>query len=277
MKLGIIGGGTVGKATARAFLEHVEEVRVYDVVKERRTHTMGETLKCDVVMVCLPTPQKAGSNECDTSALEIFFRAVSGEWTGGSFRDGNFVIRSTVPVGFTKRMAAEFGLVNLSHSPEFLTARCALVDAQIPARNVVGWPTPEGHMGRSRNPIEDLYLKRWPGTPLHIVSSNTSEAAKLALNAFFLTKVAFFNEVYQACGGWGATWEDVHSIIVTDGRVHPSHTLVPGPDGKCGAGGHCLPKDAASFVHCAELTDDPDSVVRAAISRNVHDRNREVS
>ena len=72
MKLGIVGGGTVGRALARAFLEHAD-VRVHDRIKERSTHSITETLACDLVFLCLPTPRKEGSLECDLSAVEGFF------------------------------------------------------------------------------------------------------------------------------------------------------------------------------------------------------------
>lgn len=261
MKLGIIGGGVVGSATARAFLEHVEEVRVYDKVKERRTHDMAETLSCDIVMVCLPTPQVKDGLACDTSYVENFFAEVS-----SYYAETNFVLRSTVPVGFTRKMVEKMGLRNLVHSPEFLTARCAMVDAQIPSRNVIGYP---GWNFKSGGTVEDylkdftqdyerglvallkLYSQRWPHVPIFVMKSDTSEGLKLIQNSFFAVKVSFFNEVHAFCKakGMGSEWEQILSALLADGRIHPSHTQVPGPDGSFGFGGTCLPKDLASLIN----------------------------
>lgn len=254
IRLGIVGGGVVGSATARSYTEHVKEVRVYDVIKERRTHELEHVLECDLIMVCLPTPQVEGLMDCDVRYVEEFFRHAA------SFHaNANFVLRSTVPVGFTRRLADTFGLKNLVHSPEFLTARCANVDAQMPSRNIVGerpmkdmmkmgfiiTPMPWTQCGIA---LRDLYAARWPHVPVEVVPSDMSEFVKLATNSIFAAKVGVFNELYEFCSFRGIDWELAHDLILKDGRIHPSHTQVPGPDGNVGFGGSCLPKDLASLV-----------------------------
>lgn len=213
MRVGVVGGGgggVVGRATAKSFVEHVDEVRVYDVLAERRTHGYREVLACDVVFVCLPTPQ-----ESPLRALNTFFSQVSA--------DVNYVIRSTVPVGTTAALAEQYRLTNVVHSPEFLTARCAEVDAQMPTRNIVG--------GDIAHPVSRLYMRRWPHVPILYMTSDESEAVKLMLNSFFAVKVAFWNEMRTFADECGLDWIRVMQGILTDGRVHPSHTNVPGPDG----------------------------------------------
>ena len=76
MKLGIIGGGFVGGAVARGWMEHAE-VRIFDVLPEKRTHTRAEVFESDVIFVCLPTPM-GETGAADLSYLYDFFATVKG-------------------------------------------------------------------------------------------------------------------------------------------------------------------------------------------------------
>jgi len=229
MRLGIVGGGVVGHATARCFVEH-HEVRVADSLKERATHGLGEVLDSDIVFLCLPTPAKEKGG-LDTRHVTAFFDALPPKK-----RDACFVLRSTVPVGTTAGLRLEYGLTNIVHSPEFLTARCSVLDAQIPSRNVVG-----GVWCKCKTELVSLYQKRFPGIPVLVMDSGESEAVKLFQNAFFAVKVSFWNEVRSLADKLNLNWDHVLKGILADGRITPSHTLVPGPDGLRGFGGACLP------------------------------------
>lgn len=288
MKIGVVGGGTVGHATARCFMEH-GEVRVYDTVPERRTHSLTEVTSCDLVFVCLPTPpikerqkladeimtepgeavlpcdfsRPAGTTAgCDLSYIEDFF-----EWHRG-FK-ANFVLRSTVPIGTTRRLAEKYDLPNLVHSPEFLTARCAVTDAQIPARNIIGYSS-DWQASKTGHPIESLYYSRFPGVPCLAMSSDESEAVKLFQNGFFAVKVAYFNEINSLATKLGLNWEVVVSAILADGRIAHSHTKVPGPDGNYGFGGACLPKDLDNLRGCFRDAGVVETICSAARLRNEH-------
>jgi UDP-glucose 6-dehydrogenase len=92
---------------------------------------------------------------------------------------------------------------------------------------------------------------------------------KLLQNGFFAVKVAYWNEARALADKLGLDWADVHGAVMTDGRIHPSHTQVPGPDGCRGFGGTCLPKDLAQLVHHLEAEA---YVTGAALHRNRHDR-----
>lgn len=273
MKLGIVGAGVVGRATARCFMEN-SEVRVYDVMKERATHSLEEVLESELVFLCLPTPQKEGSLECDTSAIDDFFKKLN--LTSLTAGRGNFVLRSTVSIGTTRRLREHYGVDNLVHSPEFLTARCAVTDAQIPARNIVGGA---GFGAREErfdptHPLVDLYIKRFPGVPIHLMTSDESEAVKLFLNSFFAVKVSYFNEVRELTDKLGLDWDSVLAGVLSDGRIAHAHTQVPGPDGKYGYGGSCLPKDIANLIDCSQKAGLTPHVTTAALHRNHLDRGR---
>src|SRR5688500_8098283 len=99
MRVGVIGGGVVGSATARCYSGHVDDVRICDTDPRRATHDLDAVLDCDIVFVCLPTP--AGGDGHDLSAVDGFFRRVAGCIT-------RFVLRSTVPIGTTKRLSRDY-------------------------------------------------------------------------------------------------------------------------------------------------------------------------
>lgn len=268
--LGVIGCGVLGRAIARGFMEHCE-IKVYDRVPERATHTLAEAAMADIVMIALPTPANADGT-CNTTAIDDFLDEAKrqGWWTPESC----FVIRSTVPVGYTQRQAErEQFRLPLLHSPEFLTARCSVVDFQTPARNIIGVPNAtgageeyDGEQGRSVKPLADLYRRRFPGVQLQIIRSNASELVKLACNTFFASKVTLFNLFAEIAKAAGVSWDDVRGGILSDGRIAHAHTLVA--EQPIGYGGTCLPKDLADLFHAATALG-----VDAEILRAVHERN----
>lgn len=269
MKIGVVGNGVVGRATARCWMEHCDEVRANDVLPERRTHSLADTLACDMVFVCLPTPQVKDDLECDLSAVEAFCDGAAGH-------EGGLVLKSTVPIGTTRRLRERYKLPGLVHSPEFLTARCALIDACIPSRNLIGGLFPSSGDAWVVSPtavrLHQLYARRFPGTLLAIMSSDESEAVKLFQNGFFAVKVAYWNECRTLADKLRLNWPMVMAGVLSDGRIAHAHTKVPGPDGKRGFGGTCLPKDAASLAACLEAAGLEATVTRAALERNARDR-----
>lgn len=290
MKVGIIGNGTVGHATARVFMEQ-HEVRVFDIDIYKRTHSEDDTLACDIIFLCLPSPQKDNSLECDLSNIE---RQCS--YLGTSeHRYKNYVLRSTVPIGTTRRLSERYKLANLCHSPEFLTARCAVTDAMTPSRLLIGDVCYKNSNSIGSSPcgcmLYGLYQQRFPGTQILCMDTDESEAVKLFTNGFFATKVAFFNEINLLCQRLGLDWNVVLQGMLSDGRITPTHTQVPGPDGKYGFGGACLPKDLAMLVHQMCMEDGTvqilpvkdsvtigtcfaQSICHAALERNELDRER---
>jgi UDPglucose 6-dehydrogenase len=270
--VGVVGGGVVGAATARSLVEHVKEVRVFDTDPRRRTHHLASVADCDITFLCLPTPQCKGSLECDTDAVERMLVHF-----GGLMHDRNLVLKSTVPIGFTRQMAEKYHLTNLVHSPEFLTARCADADAAMPNRLVIGHTSQTLEFSPAGRKLETLYQTRWPGVPVLTMRSDDSEALKLFTNSFFATKVAFFNEINDFATRKGLDWEVIVAAMRLDRHINPAHTQVPGPDGRRGYGGACLPKDIASLVYQmddCDLLAYPPRVCQAAIDRNGYDRNR---
>ena len=125
--IGIVGNGFVGNAVYQNFRDKTK-CKVYDVDKNRSLNSLGDVINSDFIFVCLPTPMRYGG-ECDLSILDNFFEALPDHITG------TFVIKSTVPVGTTKKYLERH---NVIHNPEFLTARNAIKDFANSERNIVG-------------------------------------------------------------------------------------------------------------------------------------------
>lgn len=263
MKIGIIGNGVVGNATARCFMEYAE-VQVWDCFTAKCTHNLSDTLFCDIAFICLPEDQLDGF-------FSGMFQVSPAMQVGRS--EANLVIKSTCPIGTTRKLAEKYGLKNLVHSPEFLTARCAVTDAQLPARNIIGFSS-DWQATKTGHPLEALYANRFPGVKTFLMASDESEAVKLFQNSFFAVKVAFFNEINELAEKLGLDWETVRAAMLADGRIAHSHTQVPGPDGKYGFGGTCLPKDLNQLREAFVDNDMYSSVLSAAAIRNQKDRDR---
>ena len=179
------------------------------------------------------------------------------------------VLRSTVPVGYTRGIRERLGIKNLVHSPEFLTARMAVEDARNPTRLIIGYP--EG-IANSPTDLFWLYRKAWPNILPHVMLSDESEFVKLMQNAFSAVKVSLFNEFRAYADKVELSWERCLGALLAGGWVNPQHTQVPGPDGKRGFGGACLPKDLANLIDCMDRAGVFNIVMSAALDRNRRDR-----
>lgn len=271
MRIGIVGNGVVGNATALAFADR-HEVRCYDHISDRRTHDIHETLESDVIFVCLPTPQKIGSLECDISGIMNFFAGRV------HTANRNYVLRSTVPIGTTRMLRERYDLVNLVHSPEFLTARTAVEDAANPTRLLIGNTVPPGELWSNGNRCAELlnilYHQDWPNVPKFLMSSDESEAVKLFQNSFSAVKIAYFNEIRCLTDKLELNWDTCMSALLAGKWINSMHTDVPGPDGKRGYGGTCLPKDIANLADCIWKNGCSNWMTTAAMDRNEEDRSK---
>ena len=185
--IGVVGNGFVGNAVASGFHDKFE-VRVYDVDKDKSTHSYMETLTSDYIFVCLPTPMiSVDGGKCNLSILEDFFDDIP------STIDGTFIIKSTVPIGTTERFVKKYPYLKIIHNPEFLTAENAEYDFINSDRHVIG--------GNKRivQGLEKLYEHCFSGIPVYTMKSNESEAVKYFSNCFLASKVMVFNEMKILC------------------------------------------------------------------------------
>jgi UDPglucose 6-dehydrogenase len=233
--IGIVGNGFVGNAVYQNLRDKVS-CKVFDIDKNKSLNTLEEVLEQKFIFVCLPTPMKS-SGECDLSILEKFFSNLP------FVVEAIFVIKSTVPIGTTKKFAQKY---NVIHNPEFLTARNAVEDFRNSERNVVG-----GDQSLC-NQFVEFFEQVFPNIPSVITTSDESEAIKYFANSFLACKVAYFNKMYDFCEAVGMNYETVCSGVTSDSRIGKSHTQVPVIDNDRGFGGTCFPKDLNSLINQME-------------------------
>ena len=233
--IGIVGNGFVGNAVYQN-LRDKAECKVFDLDKNRSLNTLEEVINQDFIFVCLPTPMKMNGS-CDLSILDKFFDDLPDLLTG------TFVIKSTVPIGTTKKYTERH---NVIHNPEFLTARNAIEDYANAQRNIVG--------GDEELCIDFIrfFEQCFPEIPSIITSSDESEAIKYFSNTFLAYKVAYFNKIYDLCQVVGMDYDLVCEGVTADSRIGKSHTKVPGIDNDRGFGGTCFPKDINSLINQME-------------------------
>ncbi len=261
VRIGIVGNGYVGKATALLQSKRTEVV-IYDVDPDKCSPKGFdfESLKyCNVVFVCVPTPMKH-NGECHTEIVEKVISDLKG------FDDGPYiVVRSTVPVGFCGEMGVNF-------MPEFLTEQNWQNDFYEQKDWIIGsFDTNDSNLPQIMKHIikfakEDGKIKNAPN--IHSTSSSMAELVKITRNCFLATKVSFFNEIEKFSQVCGVNYNELRELVTLDKRVGESHTTVPGPDGKGGFGGTCFPKDMNSLLHQMAEKDRPPILIEAAIRRN---------
>tara|TARA_Y100000004_G_scaffold156002_1_gene180844 strand:+ start:3125 stop:3919 length:795 start_codon:yes stop_codon:yes gene_type:complete len=254
IEVGIVGNGFVGNAVYQNFRDKVT-TKVFDVDPNRSLNTFDEILECDYIFLCLPTPMRFGG-ECDVSILDNFFESLPDNVPG------TFIIKSTVPVGTTKKYSERH---NVIHNPEFLTARNAVQDFANSERNVIG-----GDFELCQD-FASMFQHCFPHIPNHVVSSDESETIKYFANTFLAYKVAYFNKMYDFCEKHGMDYDMVRDGVASDSRIGKSHTKVPGVDGDRGFGGTCFPKDLNSLIVQLEQAD-----VNADMLKSVWEYNEQI-
>lgn len=263
--IGVLGHGFVGGAVLSAFCNDWE-VKVYDKNKMRSLNEEKETINQDIVFVCVPTPMvDAEGGECNLSIIEETLESITQKNTRS---DNTFVIKSTVPIGTTKKLKNKYSNLNIVHSPEFLTARSARVDFISASRHIIGIPNKKEQNDTIYKNLYSLYENRFPGSQIIIMDSDESEFVKYACNCFFATKVMYFNEIKLLADKMSLEWEIIMQGILSDGRISQSHANVPGHDGDKGFGGTCFPKDINAFIKTMENNEIEPIVMKSVWQQN---------
>jgi len=157
-------------------------------------------------------------------------------------KEQTFIIKSTVPIGTTRKYAEKYELLSIAHNPEFLTARNAVLDFANAERTVIG-----GNEYAVRD-ASNFYWRFFHETPVIQMTSDESEAVKYFSNTFLAYKVAYFNKIFDMCEKVGMDYNNVVKGVTADSRIGKSHTKVPGIDNDRGFGGTCFPKDLNSLI-----------------------------
>jgi len=248
----IVGHGYVGKAVEYGFNTKKNKITLIDPA------LYGNSVddikgKVDIAFVCVPTP--FGSDGAIDASIVIDVTNKLIENTTGLI-----VIKSTVVPSIVKKLSEENGRV--IYNPEFLTERNALDDFVNPPMHIFGGEPQATAM------LEKLYdnFSRCKPAPVYKMSAQDAAFVKYGINSFLATKVMWFNQYKELIDQHGADYDSIISAVGTDPRISHSHTQVPGPDGRCGYGGACFPKDTSALAQFA----GPDylSILRLVISEN---------
>ena len=258
-KIAIIGHGYVGKAMEQFFKDHYELV-IYDPFLGYET-TEDDVNQCHASFVCVPTPRGEGGS-CDVSIVEGVL-----EWLDTEI----IVIKSTVEVGTTERLSKQYNR-KIVFSPEYVGESTYWTPFNFHTdMKETPFYTFGGDRKECSKVVDLVVVVTGPCKRYNITDSTTAEMAKYMENAFYATKVAFCNELYDICESVDVDWNEVRELWLSDPRLHRMHTAVF-KDNR-GFGGKCLPKDVRALVSIAEKNNCNSLLLKGVLSSNKKVRN----